>query len=233
MVRSTAGKGRADKAGRARASRKQRSSLRRRRGTQIARTVMVEAAATLFAHRGYHGTTIELIADAAGYSPAAIYKHFRNKEELFACLWTEMADRLRQVFVEGGTLELPFVFKLRWVVTRLSKLLETNPEMLIAFLAQRPHIARRAQSELERQASLHYRRYNDQVVAFVEQGIAEAVLREGPADDFALLFIGLLQAFAYRWIVSEGGVDISAHNARLIELFLGGAGRGPVAEGGR
>ncbi|ALG86752.1 TetR family transcriptional regulator [Gordonia phthalatica] len=43
---------------------------------------LLDAAAQAFADRGFHGTTTRDIAGAAGMSPAAVYVHYRSKEEL-------------------------------------------------------------------------------------------------------------------------------------------------------
>lgn len=51
---------------------------------QDTRSRLLEAAVTAFAERGFHGTTTRDIAAAAGMSPAAVYVHFRSKEELLA-----------------------------------------------------------------------------------------------------------------------------------------------------
>lgn len=56
-------------------------------GSAAARSVqtrgrLLDAAAQAFADRGFHGTTTRDIAGAAGMSPAAVYVHYRSKEEL-------------------------------------------------------------------------------------------------------------------------------------------------------
>ncbi|GGP72931.1 TetR/AcrR family transcriptional regulator [Saccharothrix coeruleofusca] len=43
---------------------------------------MLVAAARAFAEKGYHATTTRDIAAQAGMSPAAVYIHYRSKEEL-------------------------------------------------------------------------------------------------------------------------------------------------------
>ncbi|MFC4949839.1 TetR/AcrR family transcriptional regulator [Pseudonocardia sp. GCM10023141] len=43
---------------------------------------MIDAAIDAFATKGFHGTTTRDIASAAGMSPAALYVHYRSKEEL-------------------------------------------------------------------------------------------------------------------------------------------------------
>ncbi len=46
------------------------------------RARLLEAAATAFAQRGFHGSTTRDITSLAGLSTAAIYVHHRSKEEL-------------------------------------------------------------------------------------------------------------------------------------------------------
>lgn len=53
-----------------------------------------DAARTLFAQSGFHGTTLADITSAAGKSPAVFYRYFSDKEELLAAL---AEDFLRDV----------------------------------------------------------------------------------------------------------------------------------------
>ena len=54
-----------------------------------ARAPLQEAALRLFVERGIDGTGIRDLAKAAGYSEAAIYRHWTNKEELVRSLYQE------------------------------------------------------------------------------------------------------------------------------------------------
>lgn len=51
-------------------------------GRSDTRAKLLRAALTAFAERGFHGTTTRDIAAAAGMSPAAVYVHYRTKQEL-------------------------------------------------------------------------------------------------------------------------------------------------------
>jgi AcrR family transcriptional regulator len=53
------------------------------RRRQLTRTALVEAAAVVFARRGFHGASLDEIADTAGFTRGAIYKNFDGKEDLF------------------------------------------------------------------------------------------------------------------------------------------------------
>ncbi len=50
------------------------------------REAISAAARTLFAERGFHGTTLTDITSAAGRSPAVFYRYFTDKEDLLAAL---------------------------------------------------------------------------------------------------------------------------------------------------
>ncbi len=64
---------------------------RRRMPAAERRLVILDAAITLFASRGYHATSMEEIAGAAGISKAVVYDHFSSKQELY----TRLLERIR------------------------------------------------------------------------------------------------------------------------------------------
>jgi AcrR family transcriptional regulator len=63
--------------------------LTRRERQEQTREQLLDAAAQVFARRGYHEASVEEIASEAGFSTGAVYSNFSGKEELFLAL----ADR--------------------------------------------------------------------------------------------------------------------------------------------
>jgi AcrR family transcriptional regulator len=53
------------------------------RRREMTREALLDAAATVFAQRGYEGASLDEIAEAAGFTRGAIYKNFDGKEDLF------------------------------------------------------------------------------------------------------------------------------------------------------
>ena len=53
------------------------------RRRQLTRDTLIEAAAAVFARRGFHGASLDEIAETAGFTRGAIYKNFADKEDLF------------------------------------------------------------------------------------------------------------------------------------------------------
>jgi AcrR family transcriptional regulator len=72
----------------------------------LRREAILAAAEEVFARRGYHGASLDDIAQAAGISKALIYEHFTSKRELHASLVnahvTEIFRRL-EANAETGT----------------------------------------------------------------------------------------------------------------------------------
>jgi AcrR family transcriptional regulator len=62
------------------------------------RSQLVATARQMFFEDGYHPTSLEKVADAAGYSKGAVYSNFRNKDELCAAVLDEIrAERFAEV----------------------------------------------------------------------------------------------------------------------------------------
>jgi AcrR family transcriptional regulator len=79
--------------------RKRKTQAERREET---REQLLAAAGRVFARRGFHGTSLDAIADEAGFSRGAVYYNFADKEELFLELLdrrcAERAQDLRELF---------------------------------------------------------------------------------------------------------------------------------------
>ena len=65
---------------------------------RLTRQRLLEAAAAVFARRGFTAASVEEIAREAGYSTGAIYWHFRGKDDLFLAMAEAFAlDRVREL----------------------------------------------------------------------------------------------------------------------------------------
>jgi AcrR family transcriptional regulator len=62
------------------------------------RAALLDAAAQLFADRGYNGVSIEDLGAAAGVSGPAVYRHFTGKPSVLSALLTGVSEDL----LEGG-----------------------------------------------------------------------------------------------------------------------------------
>ncbi|MFE7285685.1 TetR/AcrR family transcriptional regulator [Streptomyces noursei] len=79
----------------------ERKRLTREESRQQTRTRLLAAAAELFTERGVNGTSVEQIAERAGYTRGAFYGNFEDKNALVTEL---LHDRTRHELEEVGTL---------------------------------------------------------------------------------------------------------------------------------
>jgi AcrR family transcriptional regulator len=70
----------------------------------LTRSELLEVAERRFYQDGYHGTSLEAIAEEAGYTKGAVYSAFESKAGLFLALLDEMIDErledIASVFAE-------------------------------------------------------------------------------------------------------------------------------------
>lgn len=72
--------------------------LTRERRRQQTRDVLIAAATEVFAERGFDGTSLEEIAERAGFTRGAIYKNFSGKEELYFAVIERLNEQVIEAF---------------------------------------------------------------------------------------------------------------------------------------
>jgi AcrR family transcriptional regulator len=79
--------------------------VRRRMPASDRRVLILEAAREAFAEGGYHRTSLDQIAEAAGVSKALLYEHFDSKRELHAAMLeahvTELLERINAALADA------------------------------------------------------------------------------------------------------------------------------------
>lgn len=82
--------------------------LTRAESRERTRRQLLDAAAEVFARRGYAAASVEEVAESAGFSVGAVYSNFANKDELFAALMTDRAvnhmDEVADIFDSADAL---------------------------------------------------------------------------------------------------------------------------------
>ena len=63
---------------------------------------IIEEALTLFAEKGYQGTSVKNIADAVGIKDSSLYKHYKSEQEIFDTIVQEMSLRMERISLDFG-----------------------------------------------------------------------------------------------------------------------------------
>lgn len=159
---------------------------------------LIEAAAAVFAEKGYDGAGVQEIARRAGFTTGAIYGRFRGKAELLlAAIEARTHDELRQLFADNR-----FEGRAADIITTVGAHLVTGPFddgqalLLEAFVAARrdPEVAVLVRGLLEQRAEtfaavVEDAKANGQIEADLD---TEAVVRFCHAVGFGFLLFGAI-----------------------------------------
>jgi len=136
------------------------------------REALIEAALNLIAEKGAGGFSFADAARSAGVSPAAPYRHFRDRDALLADVaeraFQEFAERLEAAWDDGRP--EPFAA------------FERTGQAYLAFAREEPaHYSAMFEAGIDRNATPELRRAADQAFGVLRRG-AEALCALAPAD---------------------------------------------------
>ncbi len=176
---------------------------------------ILQAAAALFAQRGYTAATMNEVALASGVSKATLYHYFTDKHQLLSHITNDHVQRLEALVV----------------AVRQQRLLppEHLRELILRFMqayAGSEH-AHRVLTEDVRFLAPAVRGAVEDAQRRVVQAYAEAVAAVRPDlgpvlhKPLAMLLFGMIN-WTFTWLRPEGQLTHEALAPVVVELFLGG-----------
>lgn len=117
---------------------------RTRRTPEQVRSLLLDAARSTFAAKGYARSSTREIADAAGVSEALLFRHFGTKAHLFELAILRPFHGFMDAYVEGRPADVtdrppPPEVPSRDYVATLYELLSSHRELVMALLAARAY----------------------------------------------------------------------------------------------
>ncbi len=192
--------------------------------TQVRRQQIVQAVLDLIAAQGLKRLSMGAVARRVGLVPSAIYRHFRNKDEMI-----EAALRLvrQKVFenINAVCAATP------GALDRLERLLRLNVRMIREIQAiPRVVFAEGVFSEGQGRRNKIYqmlRGYMTKVEEIIAQGQRAGEIRgDIDARTLAVIFWGLLPPAVILWHVSEGRFDVTRHVEKSWKMLRAGLAAG-------
>jgi AcrR family transcriptional regulator len=116
---------------------------------------LISAAEASFVSRGFHASSVDEVAERAGYTKGAVYSNFASKEDLFFAVYerrvervlTEVVPGLRQAGAEGA---------FDWLATSTIERRDRDDGWLAVFFEFWAHVLRHPELR-ERFAAIHAR----------------------------------------------------------------------------
>lgn len=196
-----------------------RHASQRRRAPQI-----IEAAARVFAERGFHGATTQDIADVLGIKQASLYYYFSSKEaalELVCLRGVEgffEAAKAIAARPESARKRLALLIN-----SHLSPLVD-RADFVKVFLNERQHLPTESRRRIGRWSRGLERIFEE----VIKEGIANGEFRAALDPRMATLAIlGMCNAVS-SWQRNEN-VDVAQISAEFARLVIDGIGTRPAA----
>ncbi len=186
--------------------------LTRSERAALTRRDLLAVAQRRFYEHGYHATTLDEIADDAGYTKGAVYSTFKSKAGLFLALFEEVVDRqvedLRELLAEHDSDEAKLAALARQPVD------EHRSQFLLLGIEFWVHAAR--EPALLAAFSDSYRRLRAKIAELAPQGAA--------FDDqrWAILTMAFSNGLALERLIDPDGVPDDLMAAVQRQVFQPG-----------
>jgi AcrR family transcriptional regulator len=139
------------------------------------REQLLEAAGRVFARRGFHGASVDEVAEEAGYTTGALYSNFAGKEDLFLSLLERFAARQLEEVVDAAAEGSTVGARARHGAASWMAFLEREPEMVPLFMEFWGYAVRTP--ELRPRFAEQRARVREIVAGLIEQGGRDLDLR--------------------------------------------------------
>jgi TetR/AcrR family transcriptional regulator, cholesterol catabolism regulator len=185
---------------------------------------IVDAAASVFAERGYHGASTQAIADVLGMRQASLYYYFASKEAALELVCEKGVDGFvesAEAIAGGGDAPLA---RLRALIASHLAPNETRRDYVKVFINERRYLPDASRRRIGRKGRRIERCFEDVIRA----GIEEGSIRADTDVRLAMLAILGMCNNVINWRAADQSVDVSRIATELGKLVVDGLTMPPL-----
>ena len=188
--------------------------------SEVRRHQIVHAARRIVATQGMAFLTIQELAKEVGVSEGAIYRHFKNKDEILLVLIQDIQHTLLDAVSESARPGEGSLDQLEHLLQRHFSFMERRNGISFVVIAEALRFADHEVKQATRQMVERYLEVVDAVLrAGVERGEIDERLDTRAA---ALMFFGMIQASVTLWSFNNRAHPLAQHSASLLAIFKDG-----------
>jgi AcrR family transcriptional regulator len=186
----------------------------------MTRAHLLEAAAEVFARNGFHGSTLDEVARAAGFTKGAVYSNFASKDDLFVAL---MDDRIERQFAVATEVLETGPHEVEEQLPRVRELLHSrtffwNESWSTLFLEFVLYARRNADAAAKLAAS--FQRGREMIVQLIEAEVgAGGMPAKYPNEEVALISQFLFEGLGMVRLVDPAAVSDATMDTLLAFLY--------------
>lgn len=186
---------------------------------------IVEAATRVFSDLGYHGASMQDIADAVGIRKASLYHHVRKKEDLLFAIHERLIDDLMDQTLAALADADSGAAKIAAILRSAMRFIAANREGVTVFLQERSAVAGDRWDGIVDKRD----RYEMVVVEVIRDGIAAGEMVDLPVKIAARGLLAMSN-WSYTWFNSQGSMTADEVADVFTRMVLSGLWIGPVPE---
>jgi AcrR family transcriptional regulator len=180
---------------------------------------IMEAAGQLMTESGYAALTTKRLAERMGFSEPALYRHFKNKEEILTTMLAHLAQSMDERLTAVAEQVSDPAERVEAMFESHFTFFTENPHYLMAIFAtgvldQTPALDRGIVELMEVK-----RRH---LLATIKEGQAQGVFKDAfPAELLTMIAMGTFRLHMLRWRMSGRSFDLKKKGRSLVKVIVG------------
>jgi len=193
-------------------SRREREKLQRRRA-------ILDAAERIFALRGFHGASMDQIAQEAEFAPGTLYLYFKDKNQLYSALFRRKLTEMVEGIEEAGRSVSDPLEGLQKAIRAQCEFNDRNREFFEVLRRHHPG----EQNPDEDWEAVHQiiQRHHAALYRLVECAQERGLIRPGNSRAFANVLLGAVIHTTHE--LGFNGTPLTDEPEFIFDLFLNGA----------
>ena len=179
---------------------------------------IIEAAARLLMESGIKGLTTKNLASQVGFSESALYRHFKNKEDIVVLLLEYLASNIIERLEKFQFEEKNSIEKLKNIFSSQFNYFSENPHFIVAILSEGLF----DETENIYQSMMKIISFKTQLLTnIIERGKAKNELTdEISTSDIVHIVMGSFRLMMLKWKLSKFETDLITEGNKIIESNL-------------
>ncbi|MEW6271208.1 MAG: TetR family transcriptional regulator [Thermodesulfobacteriota bacterium] len=200
--------------------------MRSRKSAEERKSEIVEATLRLADKVGPDRLATGHIAESVGLTQAALFRHFRKKQDLWKAVATRIGEKFRQrwLALERGPADP--VDRLHAMVAAQLTLIQSTPAIPAILFSRELHVENRALRVMFAELMGNFHGRIEQLISAAQRD--GKLRRDVDPRDAAFLVIGLVQGLVLRWSLIGRSFDLPEEGDRLLAVQLATFGRAPA-----
>jgi AcrR family transcriptional regulator len=182
------------------------------------RELILEGALKVFSQKGFHGATVEEVAEVAGVGKGTVYLYFGSKTDLFVSVVEEKLKELQEVVMErlenteGACAKLALSIKLHWEFFNRSR------EFVKVILSDLSGL----EKELDERTREARAGFIGVLESVIEEGIGHGEFKDVEPRMAAYAIEGAISFVAFENLVNEVSTPSIPDVSQLVDFCLNG-----------